>query len=94
MRIEELIWLDEIIEKLAIEERVAPYEVEEVLLNKPEFRFVEKGNQKGEDVYLALGTTYGSRYLTILFVYKPFSQALILRARDMAKKERAIYDRK
>ena len=87
-------WLDEIIEKLAIKHHVTPYEVEEVLLNKPEFRFVEKGHQKGEDVYLALGTTDASRYLTILFVYKPFSQALILRAKDMAKKERAIYDRK
>lgn len=94
MRIEELIWLDEIIEKLAVKHSVEPYEVEEVLLNKPKFRFMQKGNIKNEDVYLALGQTYAGRYLTVLFIYKPFSQALILSARDMARKERKMYGRK
>ncbi len=94
MRIRELIWLDEIVEKLAVKHRVAPHEVEEVLLNKPKFRFVEKGNTKGEDVYLALGQTYAGRYLTVLFIYKSFSQALVLSARDMANKERKMYGRK
>ena len=53
MRIEEIIWLDAIIEKLAVKHRVEPDEVEEVLGNKPKFRFMEKGDRKGEDVYLA-----------------------------------------
>lgn len=68
-------------------------EVEEVLCNKPKFRFVEKGEQEGKDVYLALGQTDAGRYLAIIFIYKPSAQALILSARDMANKERKLYER-
>ncbi|NEO87051.1 MAG: BrnT family toxin [Spirulina sp. SIO3F2] len=82
------------VDKLAVKHRVDPNEVEEVLLNRPKFRFVEKGKQKGEDVYLALGQTYAGRYLTVLFIHKQPVQALILSARDMAKKERKLYGRK
>lgn len=94
MRIEEIIWLDRIIEKLAIKHRVSPLEVEQVFGNKPKFRFVEKGERKEENVYLALGQTDSGRYLTVLFIYKTSAQALILSARDMAKKERKMYGRK
>lgn len=55
MRIEEIIWLDTIVEKLAVKHGVAPEEVEEVLRNTPKIRFAKKGNRKGEDVYIALG---------------------------------------
>lgn len=55
MRIEEIIWLDAIIEKLAVKHHVNPDEVEEVFNNRPKFRFVEKGEREREDVYLALG---------------------------------------
>lgn len=54
VRVEEIIWLDAIVEKLAVKHQVVPDEVEEVLYNKPKFRFVEKGEREGEDVYLAL----------------------------------------
>ncbi|NEQ64663.1 MAG: BrnT family toxin [Symploca sp. SIO2D2] len=94
MRVEEIIWLHAIIEKLALKHHVEPNEVEEVLRNKPKFRFVEKGEREGEDVYLALGQTNAGRYLTVLFIYKPSAQALILSARDMANKERKLYGRK
>ncbi len=94
MKIEEIIWLDKIIDKLAVKHRVSTNEVEEVLGNKPKFRFVEKGDRQGENVYLALGQTDAGRYLTVLFIYKFANQALILSARDMAKKERKLYDRK
>ncbi len=86
--------MDQIIDKLAVKHRVATNEVEEVLSNKPKFRFVEKGDREGENVYLALGKTDAGRYLTVLFIYKFSSQALILSARDIAKKERKLYDRK
>jgi len=69
-------------------------EVEEVLVGKPKFRFVEKGDRKNEDVYMALGQTEAGRYLTILFIYKQTKEALILSARKMANKERKMYDRK
>ncbi len=94
MRVEEIIWLDAIVEKLAVKHQVAPDEVEEVLRNKPKFRFVENGEREGEDVYLALGQTDAGRYLSVVFIYKPSAQALILSARDMAKKERKLYGRK
>lgn len=94
MRIEEIIWLDAIIEKLAVKHRVEADEVETVLRNKPKFRFVEKGDRQEEDVYLALGQTDAGRYLAVLFIYKPSAQTLILSARNMADKERKLYDRK
>jgi uncharacterized protein len=94
VRIAEIIWLDTIIEKLAVKHRVDPDEVEEVLRSRPKFRFVEKGDRQGEDVYLALGRTDAGRYLAVLFIHKPSAQALILSARDMADKERKMYARK
>ncbi len=94
MKIEEIIWLDAIIEKLAVKHHVSPEEVEKALQNKPKFRFVEKGDRKGEDVYLALGQTDTGRYLAVLFIHKLSAQALILSARDMADKERKQYARK
>ena len=55
MRIREIIWLEEVIEKLAVKHHVEPHEVEEVLCNEPRVRLLERGHQAGEDVFLALG---------------------------------------
>ena len=62
--------------------------------SKPRIRFVEKGKQQGEDVYMALGQTNAGRYLAVLFIYKKTKEALILSARKMAKKERRQYAKK
>jgi hypothetical protein len=35
VRVEEIIWLDAVVEKLAVKHQVVPDEVEEVLYNKP-----------------------------------------------------------
>jgi len=94
MRIEGVIWLRDIVDKLAFKHHVETDEVEEVLNGKPKFRFVEKGERRGEDVYLALGQTNAGRYLSVLFIYKKTREALILSARDMARKERRRYGRK
>ncbi len=94
MNIEGIVWLTNVIDKLAVKHRVETYEVEEVLENKPRFRFVEKGDRKDENVYMALGQTEAGRYLTVLFIYKTTKEALILSARNMAKKERKMYGRK
>lgn len=93
MRIEELIWLDDIIEKLIRKHNVQQNEVREVLSNKPHFRFVEKGHRSDENVYAALGQTYSGRYLIVYFVYKTNKRALILSARDMTKTERKLYEK-
>ena len=65
-----------------------------MLTGKPKFRFVEKGERKGEDVYVALGQTTAGRYLSVLFIYKKTREVLILSARDMARKEKMIYGKK
>ena len=70
MRIEGGVWLNAISDKLAVRHHVAMHEVEEVLTNNPKFRFVERGDRQGEDVYMALGQTDAGRYLTVLFIYK------------------------
>lgn len=94
MNIEGIIWLNQFVDKLAFKHQVETYEVEEVLSENPKFRFVEKGERKGENIYMALGQTESGRYLTVLFIYKQTKEALILSARDMAKKERKMYGRK
>lgn len=66
----------------------------EVLKNRPQFRFVEKGHRKGEDVYAALGQTNSGRYMTVFFVYKASNQALIVSTRDMTKSERKKYEQR
>ena len=94
MKIEGVIWLRDVVDKLAFKHHVETDEVEEVLNGKPRFHFVEKGERRGEDVYLALGQTDEGRYLSVLFIYKKTREALILSARDMVRKERRRYGRK
>lgn len=94
MKIEGIIWFQNIVDKLAFKHKVETYEVEEVLSGKPKFRFVKKGEREGEDVYLALGQTSAGRYLSVLFIYKKTKESLILSARNMAEKERKQYAKK
>jgi uncharacterized DUF497 family protein len=94
MYIDNFIWLPSILYKVEIKHQVSQDEAEEVFFNRPRYRFVELGNQKGEDVYSASGQTGAGRYLIIFFIHKSSNTALILSARDMDKKERKRYERK
>ena len=94
MKIEGVIWLRAVVDKLVLKHRVQTYEVEEALSNKPKFRRIEKGSRRGEDVYRALGQTDAGRYIAVLFIHKRTKKALILSARDMARKERKQYGEK
>ena len=94
MKIRGLIWLDEIIEKIARKHNVSQDEVRDILTDRPHFRFVEKGHRRGENVYAALGQTKNGRYLIVFFVYKKNGQALIISARDMTDAERNRYEKK
>jgi len=94
LRIESLVWLDEIAEKIAKKHQVSTDEVLEVLNSKPRFRFVEKGLQLREDLYAAMGRTQAGRYLIVFFVYKRNRAALPVSARDMSPAERRRYERK
>jgi hypothetical protein len=55
VKIEGVIWLSQVVDKLAAKHQVDTSEVEQALSNRPKIRFVEKGTRKGEDVYIALG---------------------------------------
>ncbi|MGK7876939.1 MAG: BrnT family toxin [Xenococcaceae cyanobacterium] len=95
MRIESIICPERIEEKLQSKHGVTVYEVRQVFFSKPRIRFAEKGHTEGNDVYAAIGQTFGGRYLSVFFIYKPDSRtAIILSARDMSNKERRAYGRK
>lgn len=94
MYIDDFIWLPDISEKIVVKHNVTEEEAEEVFFNRPHYRFVEYGNEKGEDVYSASGTTDAGRYLIVFFIYKPQNKALILSARDMDNKERRLYEKR
>ncbi len=95
MQIDYIVCPENIEEKLARKHRVVLREVRQTLLNNPRIRFAEKGYTEGEDVYAAFGQTFGGRYLSIFFIFKPTDNtAVIISARDMSQKERKSYARK
>lgn len=94
MYIDDFIWLPGILDKVEVKHRVSQDETEEIFFNRPRYRFVESGHQKGEDVYSASGQTEAGRYLIVFFIHKSSNAALILSVRDMDKKERRRYERK
>jgi uncharacterized protein len=93
MKIVGFIWLEEIVEKLEVKHQVIPEEVEQVFVQQPSIRRMNRGHYRGEDVYRALGQTEAGRYLTVFFIHKLTNEALILSARDMDDKERKNYAR-
>ena len=94
MKINGIIWLESVIDKLLWKHHVTTDEVEEVFNRSPRHRFLEKGDVEGEDLYSALGRTEAGRYLTVYFLHKSTGEALIISARDMKKKERRLYGKK
>lgn len=95
MQIDFIVCPKDIEEKLGRKHQVKLREARQALLNNPRIRFAERGYTEGEDVYAAFGQTFGGRYLSVFFVFKPKdSTAVIISARDMTKKERKSYARK
>ena len=94
MNITGIIWLRDVVYKLWWKHDITTDEVEEVFANKPLYKFQEKGNIRGEDLYTAYGRTDAGRYLTVFFIYKLNREALIVTARDMDRKERRRHVRK
>ena len=91
MQIRKLIWLEEIEEKIVRKHNVQPAEAEEAFFNRPLFRFMERGQRRGEDVYAVHGQTESGRYLTVFFIRKTDGDALIISAREMTDRERKLY---
>jgi uncharacterized DUF497 family protein len=94
MKINGIIWLRSVIDKLIWKHHVTTDEVEEVFNRSPRYRFLEKGDVQGEDLYSAMGRTEAGRYLTVYFLHKVTSEALVISAREMTKKERRLYGKK
>ena len=93
MKLYEIIWKDQYIEKLETKHGVFTDEVEEVLFGKPHIRRAQKGRIKGEDLYAAYGQTDAGRYLIVFFIRKATVIALPISARDMKNSERRYYER-
>jgi uncharacterized protein len=94
MKINGIIWLEGVIDKLLWKHHVTTDEVEEVFARSPRYRFLEKGDVEGEHLYSAMGRIQAGRYLTVYFLYKATGEALVISARDMTKKERKLYGKK
>jgi uncharacterized DUF497 family protein len=92
--IDDIIWLDRIVEKLAWKHNVLPSEVEEVLGGECRVFRKEKGKVEGEHLYNALGRTEDGRLLSVFFIRKLGSKALIVTARDINESERKRYGKK
>jgi len=69
MNIERIVCPDYIEDKLESKHSVTVHETRQILLGKPRIRFVEKGHQPGDNLYVAYGQTYGGRYLAVFFIY-------------------------
>jgi uncharacterized DUF497 family protein len=93
MKINGIIWLQKIVDKLEKKHHITPWEVEQVFKDRPQYRFLEKGKIEGEHVYSAYGQTDVGRYVTVIFILKYDKSALIISARDMDKKERKQYEK-
>jgi len=92
--IDDIIWLDRIVEKVAWKHSVLPSEVEEVLSGNCRIFRKEKGKVEGEHLYNALGKTNSGRYLSVFFIRKLGNKALIVTARAMNSRERGRYEKK
>jgi len=92
--IDDIVWLDSIVDKLAWKHNVMTSEVEDVLTGRCRIFKKEKGKVEGEHLYNALGQTKQGRYLSIFFIKKLTNKALIITARDMNNKERQRYEKK
>lgn len=91
MHIDEIIWKDTFVEKLARKHHVQIDEVEEALQSCPLIKRVKKGNVRGEDVYAAYKQIQNGRYLMVFFIQKKGRKILPISARDMDTAERRYY---
>ena len=92
MKLYNVIRRHKFVEKIADKHGVTADEVEEILFSGRHFRMVEKGQVKGENLYVAYGQTTSGRYLVIFFIRRRQAAALPISARDMSLSERRYYD--
>jgi len=93
MRLYEVIWKEQFLNKIEQKHQVTPDEVEQVIFSRPHVRRAETGRVKGEDLYVAYGRTQAGRYLVVFFLRKQQTTAFPISARDMTPSERRYYER-
>ncbi|MBK6432712.1 BrnT family toxin [Candidatus Amarolinea dominans] len=94
MQIIDILWLPDIVEKLASKHGIESAEVEELFAGRPQFRRIQRGKIHGEDLYSTMGRTGSGRYVIVYFIRKSSGTALVISARDMDSGERKQYGRK
>jgi uncharacterized DUF497 family protein len=92
--LDDIIWLENVVEKLAWKHHVLTNEVEELLKGNCRFFRKETGRVEGEPLYNALGQTENGRFLSVFFIKKLNNKALVITARDMNNSERKRYEKK
>jgi len=92
LKITEIIWKEQFVEKLESKHNVSVYEVEEVLNSNPLVHKVAKGRVRGEDIYSAQAQIINGRYLIVFFIRKKHDVALPISVRDMTITERKYYE--
>jgi uncharacterized protein len=93
MHIDEIIWKDVFVEKLARKHHVQIDEAEDALQKSSVIRRVKRGIYRGEDVYAAYAQIYNGRYLIVFFIKKLGRKILPISARDMDEVERRYYEK-
>ncbi len=93
MIINDIIWKQQFVDKLAFKHHVSIEEVEEVLSSRPIIRKVAKGYVNDENVYAAYSHIHNGRYLIVFFINKRGNKALPISARDMDNSERKYYEK-
>lgn len=94
MRITNVIWLEQFVEKIERKHHVSRDEVESLFTTHPSVRLIGAGRVKGEDLYRAVGQTDEGRYLAVFFVYKKRGRALVISARDAGPQELSGYGKR
>jgi uncharacterized DUF497 family protein len=92
LRIHDVIWYEKFVAKMAHKHGIMTDEVEDVLFSSPHVRLAEKGQVRGEHLYVAYGQTPAGRYLVVFFIRKRGSAALPITAREMTRAERRYFD--
>ena len=85
-------WDDGNRDKNWIRHRVPNSECEEVFFNLPLLLHPDRAHSTSEPRYFVLGQTNSGRYLFVAFTIRN-NQIRIISARDMNRKERAVYDK-
>lgn len=94
MRITEIIWKEQFVDKIERKHHVTIGEVEEVLQSRPLIRKVSRGRVRDQHVYAAFRRTHAGRRLVVLFIDKKRGRALPISARDMDDAERRYYEKR